>query len=244
MLKILGLILGFIILILSAIGLSVESFSIDEETVPKIFDAFEDGCYDEEILSGWCEDLSSYEENGIAGAIGITEAIDVTEENAVAPELGIAEDNTIGGIAALPEESADEIPGEDPEVINEPVVFGNSFSMSVPSGMVWSAYDENGTFVIAGYSEDTEQAFLLRRITPKKPAAMEDLEAICSEILEDVEYHTAGDLIYLTGYDPLNMTDMCILTDSSTSDIYVIGISGCSPDMPAARFFQTLDDAN
>ena len=147
-------------------------------------------------------------------------------------------------------EPAADVPMDAAEIFNaapEPVEtdpaidFGNGYSISIPDQMMLTDNTENGMPAIAGYNELTDEAFALRSITLEEPMTLSELEELCQGFLEDVAIHAAGDLVYLTGYDAENKTDLCIFTDDTGTEIYVIGLNGTSDDMPASQFFQSLD---
>ena len=128
----------------------------------------------------------------------------------------------------------------EPVEIDHTISFGNGYSISVPGQMLLTDKGENGISVISGCNESTDEAFVLRSITLEEPLTLSELEELCQGFLEDVAIHSAGDLVYLTGYDAENETDLCIFTDDNGTEIYVIGLYGTSDDMPASQFFQSL----
>ena len=141
--------------------------------------------------------------------------------------LGIA-----GGLALAEENASIQFD------VSDHLDFGNAFSMTLPGSMTIAGFEDD--HAILGYHETSGQAFAMRRITPKTPLSLLDLENICQGILEDVSCHAAGDLIYLTGHDTEYNTDLCIFEDPETGEVIVFGLIGTSQDMPAAQYFQTL----
>lgn len=234
MLKILGLILGFIIMVLSVIGLLTVDESVLE--VPdggpvEVFDL------DSEDLGSVLPELIA----GIGSGVSAGDGPDVLYESLpeVVPGAGslipAAEDQDLSvlsaGVGAFVDSYDDGMAS---------ITFGDGYTMQIPKGLILSDEGTVNDYEITGRSEGEGPAFSIRCVIPESALTMEDLEDICQDLYGEANYVTREDLTYLTAYDADADTQMCIFPSSYSNQVYLIGMTGLSDEMPAQQYFATL----
>lgn len=241
MLKILGIILGFIIMAISAVGLITE--------IEPVFVAPDDLNGPEEVIE-WEEDAAQMPE--LNAGIGAGFALDVVPEITADEDLELPEETWAGpaagtgmdletlsaGIGAAA--TYDLLKEEDEHGGGSVITFGDGYSMHIPEVTILADGGDEDDYSIMGFAEGQGPAFSIRCITPDPALTFEDLEAICEDLYGGSESVTSEDLTYLTAYDAVTDTQMCIFPSELSSQVYIISMTGLSDEQPAQWYFDTI----